>query len=86
MGEITTDSQVYQGSSDDATYGEEVPTFAEDMEMSVLEEGDNVFKVPSKKGKRKRSKKSGKGEQALIDLSDNESESDLSDCSITCSL
>ncbi|KAL2087999.1 hypothetical protein ACEWY4_016827 [Coilia grayii] len=83
-GEIT-DSQNCQGSNDDATIGEEVPTFMEELDTSVLE-GDTEFKVPSKKGKRKRRKQSEKGGKGLIDMSGNESESDLSDCSITCSL
>ncbi|KAL2076332.1 hypothetical protein ACEWY4_028084 [Coilia grayii] len=81
-----TASQNCQGSNDDATNGEEASTFMEEIEASVLEKGDKEFKVPSKKGKRKRRKQSGKGEQGLIDLSGNESESDLSDCSVTCSL
>lgn len=82
--DVMTYFQKCQGSNDNATDGAEVPL--EDMETSVLAEGDKCFKIPSKKRKKKASQNNKEAERALIDLSDNESESDFSDCSISYSL
>ncbi|XP_041917891.1 uncharacterized protein LOC121681986 isoform X1 [Alosa sapidissima] len=54
------------------------------LDESLIETEENVFKMPPKRKRSKRTKKSDN----LTDLSgtDNEYESDFSDCSVTCSL
>jgi len=55
------------------------------IDDSLMELGEDIFKVPQKR-KRPRVKTNSKKKYTLSDVSDAESESDFSDCSVTCSL
>ena len=58
------------------------------MDENLMQMGDGIFKLPPEKRKGSRLKGNAKKKDSLIDLnvSDAESESDFSDCSVTCSL